>query len=85
MRTFAQKPKALQQTTPAQSPIPGRAHFGQSGEVQSILHLQHTIGNRAVQRMLSGNTEDKKGDELLPQVAASVTISAEYRCTLQRR
>ena len=34
MRTFAQKPKALQQTTPAQSPIPGRTHFGQSGEVQ---------------------------------------------------
>ncbi len=52
MRTFAQKPKATQQTTSAKSTIPGRAHFGQSREVNSILHLQRTIGNQAVQRVL---------------------------------
>ena len=52
MHTFAQKPKATQQTTSAKSTIPGRGHFGQSPEVRSILHLQRTIGNQAVQRML---------------------------------
>jgi len=57
MRTFAQKPKATQQTTSAKSTLPGRAHFGQSREVNSILHLQRTIGNQAVQRMLQTNAE----------------------------
>ena len=52
MHTFAQKPKAPNQTTSAKPTIPGRAHFGQSREVNSILHLQRTIGNQAVQRML---------------------------------
>ena len=58
MRTFAQKPKATQQTTSAKSTIPGRAHFGQSHEVNSILHLQRTIGNQAVQRLLQTNAEE---------------------------
>ncbi|WP_020588528.1 DUF4157 domain-containing protein [Desulfobacter curvatus] len=54
MRTFVQKPKAAQQTTPTKSTIPGRAHCGQSREVSSILHLQRTIRNQAP-------TEDVKG------------------------
>ena len=58
MRTFAQKPKATQQTTSAKSTIPGRAHFGQSREVNSILRLQRTIGNQAVQRMLQTDAEE---------------------------
>ena len=57
MHTFAQKPKATQQTTSAKSTIPGRGHFGQSPEVRSILHLQRTIGNQAVQRMLQTDAE----------------------------
>jgi hypothetical protein len=61
MRTFAQKPKATQQTKPAKSTILGRAHFGQSSEVSSILHLQRTIGNQAVQRLLEENTKDGEG------------------------
>ena len=52
MRTFAQNPKAAQQATSAKSTIPGRADFGQSREASSILHLQGTIGNQAVQRWL---------------------------------
>ncbi len=55
MRTFAQRPKAPQQTTPATSTMPGRAPFGQSDAVNSILRVQRTIGNQAVQRPL----EDK--------------------------
>ena len=65
MHTFAQKPKATQQTTPAKSTMPGR-HFGQSPEVRSILHLQRTIGNQAVQRMLQTDAEESEADLTRP-------------------
>jgi len=58
MHTFAQKPKAAQQTTSAKSTIPGRGHFGHSPEVRSIFHLQRTRGNQAVQRMLQTDAEE---------------------------
>lgn len=58
MRTFAQKPKATQQIMPAKSMIPRRPGLGQNQEVDSILHLQRTIGNQAVQRMLQTHTEE---------------------------
>jgi hypothetical protein len=51
-RTFAQGPKATLQTTPSKFTIPGRAHLGHRHEVSSILHLQRTIGNQAVLRLL---------------------------------
>lgn len=53
MRTFVQKPKATQQTT-----IYGRAHFGQSREVNSMLQLPRMIGNETVQRMLQTTPEE---------------------------
>ena len=62
MRTFAQKPTVNQQNTSAKSTMPGRAQFGRSREVSSILHLQGTIGNKAVQRLLETNTRNVKGD-----------------------
>lgn len=55
MRTLARKPKATQQTTSAKSTNPGRAHFGQRGEANSILQLQRMIGNQSLQRMLKAN------------------------------
>ncbi len=58
MRTFAQKPKATQQITPAKTTKPGRAKFGQRREVNSVLHLQHTIGNQAVLRLHQANAEE---------------------------
>ena len=58
MGTFAQKPKGAQQTTSANSTKPGRAHFKQSREASSILHLQRTFGNQAVQRLLQPNAEE---------------------------
>jgi hypothetical protein len=58
MHTFAQKPKSSQQTTSAKSTIPSRGHLGQSPEVRSILHLQRTIGNQAVQRMLQADAQE---------------------------
>lgn len=58
MRTFAKKPMATQQTTSQKSSKPSRAFWGQSRDVQSILHLQRMIGNQAVQRLLQANTEE---------------------------
>lgn len=55
MHTFAQKPKPTQQTKSANSTKPGWVPSGQSREVRFILHLQRTIGNQAVQRLLRAN------------------------------
>jgi len=68
MHTFAQKPKATQRTRSVKSTIPGRAHFGQSREMTSILHLPRTIGNQAVQRRLEKNTGDVKGDSSATEI-----------------
>ena len=70
MRTFAEKPKATQQTTSAKTTIPARARFGQSPEVDSILHLQRTIGNQPVQRMLQTHAVEPK---------AGLTVTASPR------
>lgn len=56
MHTFAQKPKAPQQATPATSTLSGRAHFGQSRDVNSIVHLQRTMGNQT-ERLLEDKPE----------------------------
>lgn len=61
MRTFAQGPKTTQQTS-VKSTTLGRAHFGQSREVTSILHLPRTIGNQAVQRMLQTDAEELEAE-----------------------
>ena len=62
MRTFIHKPKASQPTTSDKSMVPGRAHIGQSREVNSILHLQRTIGNQAVQRMLQTDAQEPEAE-----------------------
>jgi hypothetical protein len=64
MRAFAQTLKANQQTTSAKHTIPCRAHLGQSRDVNSILHLQRTIGNQAVQRLLEAYRGDVEGDSI---------------------
>lgn len=60
MRTSVQKPKAPQQATPPKSAVPGRAHLEHSHDVNSILHLQRTIGNQAVQGLLEAGTRNFK-------------------------
>jgi hypothetical protein len=62
MRTFAQKPKTNQPTTCAKSSILSRAYFRQGRDPHSILNLQHTIGNQAVQRLLHTDIEGSKAD-----------------------
>ena len=58
MRTFEQKQNPPQQTKSADCRRSGRAFSGQNHEVRSILHLQRTIGNHAVLRLLQSRTED---------------------------
>ena len=78
MRTFVQKPKAPQQATPTKATIPGRAHFGHIQEVSSILHLQRTIGNQAVQRMLQTHAEE-------PEARSTAAASPRFAsCTPMR-
>ena len=69
MYTFAQKPKATQQTTSAKTTTSARARFGLSREVDSIFHLQRTTGNQAVQRVLETTTGDVKGDSATTKTA----------------
>jgi len=62
MQTFAQKPKATQQTTSAKSTIADRGHFRQSPELRSIFHTQRTIENQAMQRMSQTNAEELEAE-----------------------
>jgi hypothetical protein len=60
MRTFAQKQNQPQKPL---SSIPARSHtaiLGPNHHTHPILHLQRTIGNQAVQRMLQTNAEELK-------------------------
>ena len=75
MHTFAQKPKATQQATSAKSTIPRRVQFRQSPEVNSILHLQRSIGNQAVQRFLQVNTE---GLEVESSTTATTRLAHDF-------
>ena len=60
MRTFEQKSKLAQQNTSAKPSNPQRAFLGHGRDKQSILHLQQTVGNQAVLRLLRTETERSK-------------------------
>lgn len=60
MRTFAQKPKVAQQTTSTKSTTPSRAFWGLSRDGQAILHLQRTVGNHAMRRLLKADHEERE-------------------------
>ena len=59
MRTFAQKQKPTQKANPTSTKRPNRIYSGQSREVNSILHLQRTIGNQAVQKLLQAQSKEQ--------------------------
>ena len=61
MHTFAHKPKAIQQAMSANSVISKPANFEQS-RVGAMLHLQRTVGNQAVQRVLQAYTEQPEAE-----------------------
>src|SRR5664280_3275241 len=67
MRIILQKPKLTQQIPSARS---SRAHFGLGDEASWILHLQRTIGNRAVQRLLRADMGAAKEDSTPGEIAS---------------
>ena len=84
MRTVAQKPKAPERTTSAKPAIAGRVWSGQSPGMNPILHLQRTIGNQAVQRLLEPDTGDDKAPvQLSGKLTASANRTAEVLQGLQ--
>ena len=91
MRTFAPKPKATQQTTSAKYTIPGRAHFRQSHEANSMLHSLPTIGNQPVQQPIATHTGQVKGDATTTEVArlghdfSRVSVHAIVRAGIQQK
>jgi|GEM_PF-6302161 len=60
MHTFAQKPKATQQTKPTKSTKPNRVFLGQSRAVSEGWNLQRTIGNQIVKRLLQTNADERE-------------------------
>lgn len=62
MRTFTQKQKKTNLKKTANSTTNQRAFFTQNHAVHSLLHLQRTIGNQAVQRLQQFNTGELKSD-----------------------
>jgi len=58
MHTFAPKQKISHPTKSDRSKIQGRGFVAQNHAVSFILHLQRTIGNHAVQRLLQSNAEE---------------------------
>jgi hypothetical protein len=91
MRTFADKTKATRHTKPTKSTVPGRVYSDQSREVNSILRLQRTIGNQAVERLLqvhAQEVEDESSARALPRFAhafSSIPIQAHVPPTIQQR
>jgi len=58
MRTFAQKQKQPQKPVSSSLARPHMATLGPEHREHPILHLQRTIGNQTVHRMLQTNTEE---------------------------
>lgn len=52
MSAFAPKPKATQQAATANAPLSAQDHFEHRCDLPSAFHLQRTVGNQAVQRLL---------------------------------
>ncbi len=55
MHTLSQKQKPKQPTKTVSSSTHSRPRFSQNQAAQSILHLQRTIGNQSVQRLVKSN------------------------------
>ena len=70
MRTFAEQPKTSQPATSTGTESPMGTRRGQSRDAASILHLQRTIGNRAVQRQLY---KERSGVTVPEQIRAAST------------
>lgn len=92
MRTFVQKPKAIQQTTSAKSTTLDRSHFKPSREVNSILHFSHDFSQiplhakstTNVQAKLAvgspGDRYEQEADRVAEQVMRMPEPRVQYAC-----
>jgi hypothetical protein len=69
MRAFAQQPEATRATTSAKSVMLRRVDSAPGSSAHSILRLQRTVGNRAVQHYLRGHSSNAHG--LRPDIQLS--------------
>jgi hypothetical protein len=77
MRTFELKAQESKQTTSRGPTTTARVHVRQSPDVNSILPMQRTIGNQAVQRLLEANSKVLKGDD--PRRIETVGLGHNFR------
>jgi hypothetical protein len=78
MQMLAQELKPMPETKSASSVKPAGPFSGQSHEVTSLLYLQRTIGNYAVQRLLQANAEEL---ETASAPNASARFGQDFRRT----
>ncbi len=69
MRVFAQKPRANLAAALAEPATFGRAHTGQSRQVNSVRNLQHTNGDQDAQSPLAAHVDNGNGNSALPQTS----------------
>jgi len=69
MRAFAERSESTPETKAAKPVMLGRADSGSAGASSSILRLQRTVGNRAVQRHLQAHPTNADG--LRPDIQLS--------------
>jgi hypothetical protein len=79
MRAFAERPRTPSETAARHASLPDRARplsnarFFHSRDEDSILHLQRTYGNRAVQRMLADSRQKNSADSGTAAIGAAAT------------
>lgn len=78
MRTLAQKQKFTQKANSTTTTQPNQAFFGQSHEaVNTIPHLQRTIGNQTAQRLFQPPTNNSLRETSLPPIVQEVLSAPE--------
>jgi len=98
MRTFAEKPKAMQPTKSTKYSTLTRAHVVQDHDPNSILNLQRTVGNQALLRLIQSPAEEPRhaeargsGDSTVPPIVREVlhypgqSLDLDARGFMERR
>lgn len=90
MRTLVPTPKAPHQVKHAQTTLTTPTHLTNNHAVNSILHLQRTIGNQAVQRLLAMHTNATAAERSEQQADRSAahsdnTLSSQERSFFEPR
>ena len=62
MRTYAHKSISSRKRVATKVSLNGQSHFNGNDRLASILDLQRTIGNKAVQRLIESNIDDTRSD-----------------------